>query len=371
MGALPESKGWEVLNLTDNKVVTSVEEIFYETLSLEVWKSKYGPASGRTQAHPPTDTSTATVPLLAEVDEPTDEDVVEVLPPPPILAPPNPVADRPTSTPMSATGDEGSLVASPVAPASGTAGSRQDTKLIDYDGKSSTTGGHQIGEPVEQEATAGVHSTGEQHPERSTGELTKLAAHEQPVKGLKQLVDDDDVDEEGEQSAGEESTDSHVVEVPITKPELRCTGQARRPTERLSFHACLLPAAFTMVFDAVDDDLLYDDAEEDEDLPELNPDVHSDPEHRWDITTMTVKEALSSWKGEAVKATMEEEIRGLIGMGTWELVERPRGVNIMKNRWVLMTKYRIYDTVEHKKARLVVKGFTQVYGADYNKTYSP
>ncbi|CAI7819267.1 unnamed protein product [Closterium sp. NIES-54] len=86
LGVLPESKGREVLDLTDNKVVMLVEVIFYETLSLEVWKAKYGLASGPTHAHPPTDTSTATVPLLAEVNEPADEDVVEVLPPPPVLA---------------------------------------------------------------------------------------------------------------------------------------------------------------------------------------------------------------------------------------------------------------------------------------------
>ncbi|CAI7867297.1 unnamed protein product [Closterium sp. NIES-54] len=43
----------------------------------------------------------------------------------------------------------------------------------------------------------------------------------------------------------------------------------------------------------------------------------------------------------------------------------------MKNRWVLTTKYRLDDIVKREKARLVVKGFTQVYGADYNETYSP
>ncbi|CAI7906692.1 unnamed protein product [Closterium sp. NIES-54] len=86
---------------------------------------------------------------------------------------------------------------------------------------------------------------------------------------------------------------------------------------------------------------------------------------------MMVKEALASWKGKAMKAAMEEEIRSFVGMGTLELVERPRGVNIMKNRWVLTTKYRLDDTVEHEKARLVMKGFTQVYGADYDETYSP
>ncbi|CAI7870837.1 unnamed protein product, partial [Closterium sp. NIES-54] len=77
-----------------------------------------------------------------------------------------------------------------------------------------------------------------------------------------------------------------------------------------------------------------------------------------------------SWKGKAVKAAMDEEIRSLISNGTWELVERPHGVNVMKNRWVLMTKYHVDDTVAREKARLVVKGFTQVYGADYNETYA-
>ncbi|CAI7755756.1 unnamed protein product [Closterium sp. NIES-53] len=57
--------------------------------------------------------------------------------------------------------------------------------------------------------------------------------------------------------------------------------------------------------------------------------------------------------------------------GTWELVKRLRGVNIMKNWWVLTSKYRIDDTIVREKARLVVKGFTQVYGADYEETYSP
>ncbi|CAI7908924.1 unnamed protein product [Closterium sp. NIES-54] len=224
LGVSPESKGWEVLDLTNNKVVTSVEVIFYETLSLEV------------------------------------------LPPPRDLAPPFPVADLPASPPVSATGNEGSLEATPVAPASGIAGSRQGAKLVDQDGKPSTTG-----EPVEQEAAAGV---------QSTGELPNSAGGEQLVEGSKQLVDDLSVDKEGELSAGEESTDSDMVEVPITKPKLRCTGRARWPPDRLSFHGCLPPTAFTAVYDEFGDDLLYDDAKEDEELLELDPDMHADPEHR-------------------------------------------------------------------------------------------
>ncbi|CAI7850075.1 unnamed protein product [Closterium sp. NIES-54] len=147
-----------------------------------VWKAKYGPASGRTQADPPTDTSTATVPLLTKVNEPADEDVVEVLPPSPILAPLSPVADQPALTSVSATGDEGSLEASPVALASGIVGGRQGAKLVDQDGKPSTTGEQQTGEPVEQEATAGVRSTREQQAGQSTGEQSKSAGGEQLVE---------------------------------------------------------------------------------------------------------------------------------------------------------------------------------------------
>ncbi|CAI7749232.1 unnamed protein product [Closterium sp. NIES-53] len=199
----------------------------------------------------------------------------------------------------------------------------------------------QTGEPVEQEAAVGVQSTREQQTGQSTRELSKSTGGEQSVEGSKQLVDNVAVNKEGELSSGEMSTDSNVVEVPIEKPELQRTGPTRKPPERLVFHACLPPAAFTTVYDEVDDDLLYDDVEDDVDLPELDPDVYADPEHRWDIATMTVKEAHARWKGKAVKAAMEKEIRSLIGMGTWELVEHPCG------------------------------GFTQVYGADYDETYSP
>ncbi|CAI7849301.1 unnamed protein product, partial [Closterium sp. NIES-53] len=293
----------------------------------------------RTEVHLPIDTSTATFPLLAAVDEPADEDVEEV---PPSPSPPVPVA--PPLVPellVSTTGDDGNRVASP-ALASGIAGSQRAAKLVDVIVQPSTTGKQQTGDQVQKEA-AEVPPTGERQTGKSTGELLtkeKSASGptrgEQPVEGLtlaKQLVNHEDAKNEGELLAKEESMDSDVVEVPVEKLDLRRSGRSRKPLERLSFHACLPPAAFTT---------LLDDAEADVDLPELDPD-----------------------------AAMDKEICSLIGMGTWELVERPRVVNIMKNRWVLMTKYHIDDTVAREKACLFVKGFTQVYGADYDETYAP
>ncbi|CAI7879577.1 unnamed protein product, partial [Closterium sp. NIES-54] len=52
---------------------------------------------------------------------------------------------------------------------------------------------------------------------------------------------------------------------------------------------------------------------------------------------------------------------------------RPRALTQrrLRNRWMLMTKYHVDDMGAREKARLVVKGFTQVYGAYYDETYAP
>ncbi|CAI7894164.1 unnamed protein product [Closterium sp. NIES-53] len=418
LGVSEESKGRELLDIADNRVVNTSDVVFYETLSLEVWKSKFGPASGRTRANPPTDTSTATLPLLVEVGEQAVEDVAfaPALPSPAPSSHPLPVGLR-GLTSVSASGNEGSRGASPVAPAKSIAGGRRDAQPVaekratdmqptldaakeaaeitakeaaKNTAKETATGtakdtaktaketadetadetAEEIAEETAKKPTeeiakqlAGELSNGKRVSEKpSTGELSnRKRVSEKPSSGEQsnaELASE-------ERTTGEqfdEGTSSDVVEV---QPGPRKSGRIRRPPD------FFVPAAFTTVYDVNNEDLAYDDAEDDEEFSELDPDMHADPEHRWDISTMTVKEALASWKGPAVKAAMEEEIRSLINMGTWELVERPPGVNIMKSRWVLTTKYRIDDTVEREKARLVVKGFTQVYGADYDEKYAP
>ena len=68
---------------------------------------------------------------------------------------------------------------------------------------------------------------------------------------------------------------------------------------------------------------------------------------------------------------MEEEISALDKNKIWEKCELPKGKKIVGCKWVYSIKYLADGTVERYKARLVTQGYTQTYGVDYSKTFSP
>ena len=68
---------------------------------------------------------------------------------------------------------------------------------------------------------------------------------------------------------------------------------------------------------------------------------------------------------------MDEKIAVLSNHGTWELVTRPTGAIVVTCRWVYTVKYRADGTVDRYKARLIARGFTQIYGVNYVDTFSP
>jgi len=71
------------------------------------------------------------------------------------------------------------------------------------------------------------------------------------------------------------------------------------------------------------------------------------------------------------KEAIEAEWKALEDNGTWKLVERPEGVNVVGCKWVLKIKKNSAGEVEKYKARLVARGFTQIHGVDYYETYAP
>jgi hypothetical protein len=50
----------------------------------------------------------------------------------------------------------------------------------------------------------------------------------------------------------------------------------------------------------------------------------------------------------------------------WKLVDLPKGRQPVKARWVYVVK-----PDGRKKARFITKGFTQIFGIDYEETFTP
>ena len=50
----------------------------------------------------------------------------------------------------------------------------------------------------------------------------------------------------------------------------------------------------------------------------------------------------------------------------WELVDLPKGRRTIKGRWMFAVK-----SDGRKKARFITKGFTRIFGIDYEETFSP
>jgi hypothetical protein len=52
-------------------------------------------------------------------------------------------------------------------------------------------------------------------------------------------------------------------------------------------------------------------------------------------------------------------------------VPLPKGRKPISCKWVFIIKHGVHGEVEHYKARLVARGFTQTFGVDYNETFAP
>ena len=54
----------------------------------------------------------------------------------------------------------------------------------------------------------------------------------------------------------------------------------------------------------------------------------------------------------------------------WELVDRPPVKNIIGVKWIFRTKLNADNTINKHKARLVVKGYAQVYRVAYSYMFA-
>ena len=65
------------------------------------------------------------------------------------------------------------------------------------------------------------------------------------------------------------------------------------------------------------------------------------------------------------KKAMQEELKSLHDNNMWELVEWPKGRNVLKNKWVCHIKHEGKENKQGFKERLVVKRFGKEQGIDF------
>lgn len=89
------------------------------------------------------------------------------------------------------------------------------------------------------------------------------------------------------------------------------------------------------------------------------------------IEPLTYQQAIKNEHSTKWINAMTEEMQSLYENKTWTLVDLPPGRKAIDNRWVFRLKRKPNGDIDRFKARLVVRGFSQVRGIDYEETFSP
>eukprot|EP00253_Pinus_taeda_P026827 PITA_26827 len=116
----------------------------------------------------------------------------------------------------------------------------------------------------------------------------------------------------------------------------------------------------------------FDDDNEDDNPPPPSQDLPLAPQlPKWVYATRDAAGALAEASGHPDwDVAMNEEYHSLLENDTWDLVPLPKGLKLVRCKWVYKAKYGLDGKVDKHKARLIAKGFSQVEVIEYNKTFS-
>ena len=91
--------------------------------------------------------------------------------------------------------------------------------------------------------------------------------------------------------------------------------------------------------------------------------VKKDPQ---DIEEVKQLEDWPDWD-TSIKKELDQHER----IGTWSLVEPPKGTNIIGSKIVFHYKHDSDGNIASRKLRLVAQCFSQTEGIDYSETFAP
>ncbi|KAL2517285.1 Integrase catalytic domain-containing protein [Abeliophyllum distichum] len=68
---------------------------------------------------------------------------------------------------------------------------------------------------------------------------------------------------------------------------------------------------------------------------------------------------------------MHKELAQFDRNKVWKLIPRPKDTNVIGTKWIIKNKSDEHGNIVRNKARLVVQGYTQLEGVDFDETFAP
>ena len=87
-------------------------------------------------------------------------------------------------------------------------------------------------------------------------------------------------------------------------------------------------------------------------------------------TPRTYKQATTGVDNQQWEEAIRQEMNSHDQFGTWVIVDKPAGANVVFNKWVFKRKFDAHGVFDKFKARSVACGNRQIAGVEYDQTFA-